>query len=177
MAEKQFRQVLRPHCLQPLDNQPEHAQRAEEAATRRRIYPCRRCRQAVKPQAGKSLHASEKIYRTGFQRQTGAIRRPYQKCRLDAFLVTSAASTSWLLNLRSNALPYTPVFRAYVLVEKNGAYKVFAEIPITKPRCRSQSLPKFCPVMPNSAPTSVQRPPPSPVLHRSLPTRPMPLPP
>ena len=46
-----------------------------------RIYPCRRCRQAVKPQAGKSLHASEKIYRTGFQRQTGAIRRPYQKMR------------------------------------------------------------------------------------------------
>lgn len=29
--------------------------------------------------------------------------------------------------MRSNALPYTPVFRAYVLVEKNGAYKVFAE--------------------------------------------------
>lgn len=50
-----------------------------------------------------------------------------KKCGLDAFLVTSAASTSWLLNLRSNALPYTPVFRAYVLVEKNGAYKVFAE--------------------------------------------------
>jgi len=46
---------------------------------------------------------------------------------LDAFLVTSAANTSWLLNLRSHALPYSPLFRAYVLVEKNGTYKVFAE--------------------------------------------------
>lgn len=47
--------------------------------------------------------------------------------KLDAFLVTSAADCSWLLNLRSNALPYTPVLRAYVLVEKSGAYKIFTE--------------------------------------------------
>lgn len=46
---------------------------------------------------------------------------------LDAFLVTSAANTSWLLNLRSNALPYSPLFRAYILIEKTGTYKVFAE--------------------------------------------------
>ncbi len=47
--------------------------------------------------------------------------------KLAAFLVTSAASCSWLLNLRSNALPCTPVLRAYVLVEKSGTYKIFAE--------------------------------------------------
>ncbi len=47
--------------------------------------------------------------------------------QLDAFIVTDAANASWLLNMRSNALPCTPVFRAYVLVEKSGAYKVFAE--------------------------------------------------
>ena len=46
---------------------------------------------------------------------------------LDAYLVTDASNSSWLLNLRSNALPYTPIFRAFVLVEKSGAYKVFAE--------------------------------------------------
>lgn len=46
---------------------------------------------------------------------------------LDAFLVTSAANVSWLLNLRSNALPYSPLLRAYALVEKNGNYKIFAE--------------------------------------------------
>ncbi len=50
-----------------------------------------------------------------------------KKQGLDAYLVTDAANTSWLLNLRSNALPYTPIFRAYVLIEKNGTYKVFAE--------------------------------------------------
>lgn len=50
-----------------------------------------------------------------------------KKNKLDAFLVTSAACSSWLLNMRSNALPYTPLLRAYVLVEKSGAYKVFAE--------------------------------------------------
>lgn len=50
-----------------------------------------------------------------------------KKQKLEAFLVTSAASSSWLLNLRSDALPYSPLFRAYVLVEKSGAYKIFAE--------------------------------------------------
>ena len=55
------------------------------------------------------------------------ITRHIKKIGLDAFLVTSAANVSWLLNLRSNALPYTPIMRAYVLVEKSGTYKVFAE--------------------------------------------------
>lgn len=50
-----------------------------------------------------------------------------KKQQLDAFLVTSPANASWLLNLRSDALPYTPLLRAYVLVEKSGAYKIFAE--------------------------------------------------
>lgn len=45
----------------------------------------------------------------------------------DAFLVTSAANVSWLLNKRSNALPYSPILRAYALIEKNGTYKIFAE--------------------------------------------------
>lgn len=46
---------------------------------------------------------------------------------LDAYLITSPSNASWLLNTRSNALPFSPIFRAYVLVEKNGSYKVFAE--------------------------------------------------
>ena len=55
------------------------------------------------------------------------ITRQLKQQNLDAFLVTSAANTSWVLNLRSNALPYTPIFRAYVLIEKSGTYKIFAE--------------------------------------------------
>ena len=50
-----------------------------------------------------------------------------KKQNLDAFLVTSAANVSWLLNLRSNALPYTPLFRAYALIEKSGSVKIFSE--------------------------------------------------
>ena len=49
-----------------------------------------------------------------------------KKQGLDAYLITSASNSSWLLNHRSNALLYSPIFRAYVLVEKNGSYKVFA---------------------------------------------------
>ncbi len=50
-----------------------------------------------------------------------------KKQKLDAYLITSATNASWLLNLRSNALPFTPLLRAYVLVEKNGTYKIFSE--------------------------------------------------
>lgn len=70
-----------------------------------------------------------------------------KKQKLDAFLVTSATNTSWLLNLRSDTLPYTPLVRAYVLVEKSGAYKIFAEntdlkeaLPFTK---LEQTLSKY----------------------------------
>ncbi|MBP5699186.1 MAG: M24 family metallopeptidase, partial [Alphaproteobacteria bacterium] len=50
-----------------------------------------------------------------------------KKQNLDAYLITSAANVSWLLNLRSDALPFTPILRAYALIEKNGTYKIFAE--------------------------------------------------
>lgn len=46
---------------------------------------------------------------------------------LDAYLITSATNSSWLLNMRSNSLPYTPILRAYVLVHKDGTYNIFAD--------------------------------------------------
>ena len=54
------------------------------------------------------------------------LTRYIKKKNLDAYLVTSAANSSWLLNIRSNDLPHTPIFRAYVLINKDGTYKVFA---------------------------------------------------
>lgn len=71
--------------------------------------------------------------------------RHIKQLGLDAFLVTSAANTSWLLNLRSNALPYSPIFRAYVLVEKNGSYKVFAENTDYAPSLPFKDLAKVLP--------------------------------
>ena len=47
--------------------------------------------------------------------------------KLDAYLVTSATNSSWLLNMRSDALPYTPILRAYTLINKDGSYKIFTD--------------------------------------------------
>lgn len=47
--------------------------------------------------------------------------------RLDALLVTQADNVSWLLNLRSDALPDTPVLRAYALIDKNFQVNIFAD--------------------------------------------------
>lgn len=46
---------------------------------------------------------------------------------LKAYLFTAADSVSWLFNLRSNALPDTPVLRAYALIKDNGETTLFAD--------------------------------------------------
>lgn len=58
-----------------------------------------------------------------------------EKCRLvaeqikqnkaDFFLFTSADSVSWLLNVYTRDLPYSPVLRAYATVDKSGKVKLF----------------------------------------------------
>lgn len=49
-----------------------------------------------------------------------------KKQKIKHYLITSSTNLSWLLNLRSNALQYSPVFRGYALINKDGSYKVFA---------------------------------------------------
>ena len=44
---------------------------------------------------------------------------------LDAFLICEPDAVSWLLNLRSNALPHTPIFRAFALVDKNSNISLY----------------------------------------------------
>jgi len=66
--------------------------------------------------------------------------------KLDAYLVTSSANVSWLLNLRSNALPFTPIFRAYALIEKNGTYKIFADNTDYKESLPFKDLKKVLPL-------------------------------
>lgn len=46
---------------------------------------------------------------------------------LDAFLITSAHEVSWLLNLRSDALPDSPVLRAFTLIKKDGTICLFGK--------------------------------------------------
>ena len=50
-----------------------------------------------------------------------------QEQEADFYLFTSADSISWLLNLYSDDLPYSPVIRAYALVSKDHKIKLFAD--------------------------------------------------
>jgi len=44
---------------------------------------------------------------------------------LDAFFISEPDAVSWLLNLRSDILPNTPILRAFALINKNAEVKLF----------------------------------------------------
>ena len=48
-----------------------------------------------------------------------------QKSKLDAFFISECDAVSWLLNLRSDCLPDTPIIRAFALVDKSGEVSLF----------------------------------------------------
>ena len=50
-----------------------------------------------------------------------------QKHSLKYYLLCDAASVSWMLNLRSDLLPDTPILRAYTLVSADGSYEIFGD--------------------------------------------------
>ena len=57
----------------------------------------------------------------------------------DAYLLTSANEVSWLMNLRSDTLPDSPILRAFALVKKDSSVALFADntdradiLPISK---------------------------------------------
>ena len=50
---------------------------------------------------------------------------------VDACLITSADSVSWLLNIYARDLPCTPIVRAYALIEADGGVTLFADNLIT----------------------------------------------
>lgn len=88
---------------------------------------------------------------TGFTAKTkiSAFMEYIKQKKLDAYLITSPANVSWLFNLRSNALPFTPIFRAYALIEKNGNYKIFAENTDYKEALSFKELKKILPTYQN----------------------------
>lgn len=49
----------------------------------------------------------------------------------DYYLLTSADSVSWLLNIYAKDLPYSPVVRAYALVAVDGSYRLIADNLVT----------------------------------------------
>ena len=50
-----------------------------------------------------------------------------QENRLDGYLLCECDCVSWLLNLRSDLIPYTPVLRAYALVLADGSTSLFLD--------------------------------------------------
>ena len=59
----------------------------------------------------------------------------------DAMLICAADSVSWLLNLRSNALPETPIVRAMALVTAGGKITMFADNLVLPKTCKIEKLP------------------------------------
>ncbi len=59
----------------------------------------------------------------------------------DAFLFAAADSVSWLVNLRSNALPDTPVVRAMALLTKEGKLTLFADNLHLPTGCKFEKMP------------------------------------
>lgn len=57
----------------------------------------------------------------------GDISRRIGVSGCDAYLFTAADSVSWLLNIRSDALPDTPLVRAYALLDKDGRLTLFGD--------------------------------------------------
>ncbi|XP_031640663.1 xaa-Pro aminopeptidase 1 [Contarinia nasturtii] len=60
------------------------------------------------------IYAGEK-----WQSKIKTLRQKLAEDHCDAIIVTSLTEIAYLLNLRGNDLPYTPVFKAYLLVTQN----------------------------------------------------------
>lgn len=61
-----------------------------------------------------------------FMDKCEAIGQEIAKKGVDAFLVSSPESLNWLLNMRGDDLPYTPLFLSIGLIYSDGRVKVFS---------------------------------------------------
>lgn len=55
------------------------------------------------------------------------IKQHLQQQNADYLLLTSANSVSWLFNIYAQDLPYTPIVRAYALIDNAGNFTLFAD--------------------------------------------------
>ena len=63
----------------------------------------------------------------GRNEKIGGISSRIGSCGCDAYLFTAADSVSWLLNIRSDALPDTPLVHTYALLDKDGRITLFGD--------------------------------------------------
>lgn len=92
-----------------------------------KFIPLDKPQKLLSPQKAKTFSHQKKFTGLTSKEKLAFLTKHLKNLSLDAYLITSPANVSWLLNTRSNALPHTPILRAYALIEHNGSYKVFAE--------------------------------------------------
>lgn len=80
---------------------------------------------ALKPV--KVLHRDTKYAGQNVDEKLQVVRDFLARQKADYFLLTAADSMSWLLNIYAADLPYSPVVRAYALVDVRGNVELFAD--------------------------------------------------
>lgn len=68
----------------------------------------------------KVLERKKEFAGQGAKEKIAVVQNMLCEQNADYYLLTSADSVSWLLNIYSKDLPYSPVVRAYALLSKNG---------------------------------------------------------
>ena len=70
---------------------------------------------------------SEQFSGMNTEQKIALITEQLKEKKADCQLICSADSVSWLLNIYSRDLPYSPVVRAYALIDKAGKVTLFGE--------------------------------------------------
>ena len=84
-------------------------------------------RQRPAASIGKYIHLQRATHGHDAEDKIELIRQWLEQRELDAVFVSAADSVSWLLNLRSNTVPYSLVALARALVTRDGDCLLFAE--------------------------------------------------
>lgn len=69
------------------------------------------------------------------------IKKCITQSHADAIFIGAADSVSWLTNLRSNALPETPIIRAFALLTTEGELALFADNLVLPANCPIKKYP------------------------------------
>ena len=84
-------------------------------------------RQRPAASTGKYIHLQREIHGHDAEDKIELIRQWLEQRELDAVFISAADSTSWLLNIRSNIVPYSLVALARALVTRDGDCLLFAD--------------------------------------------------
>lgn len=84
----------------------------------------------------------EKYTSLNWSQKLDLVAQDVEKKHLDAVFLTSAASICWLLNIRGQDVPYTPISLCYALVHKTGKVDVFTYLENLTPKIKKHFSPR-----------------------------------